>query len=451
MQRTHSATPHARGAAVAALLLTSALMSGCALTNKLFHNDAAEASAAALLQLQLNVMRYADEYTARISEPLVQFQNSTTDANERLAAQNWKVSQATAAYTIASGPNPAVNAIDMVVFTTLSRMTLDDTWVKALYGTRADPVRDATARMETMAWTRVREVISPPQAEELKHLIDDWRLQNPNTRAVAYIHLTDFATSLGQPKPGSPIKPGSLFSFLGLDPLSNLDPAVRELAQARQLAERALYFAERTPSLVDMQVERTALQFAVMPETVAVLRNLDRGAVAAQQAGDLAENLPTILATERAAIIEQLNETLAAREGELRGLLAEARSTLEAGTATSDSLKVTIASFDQLMKRFDKPDTATASTGRPFDITEYTETARELGETARQLDALLKQVDTNAPALASAAEQTSQHVRSLVDYAFWRLLELGLLLVAATVLGALGYRLVTRRWSRSPK
>jgi hypothetical protein len=230
--------------------------------------------------------------------------------------------------------------------------------------------------------------------------------------------------------------------------LSNLDPAVRELAQARQLAERALYFAERTPSLVDMQVERTALQFAVMPETVAILGNLDRASIAAQQAGDLAAHLPAILATERAAIIEQLNDTLASREGELRGLLAEARSTLEAGTATSDSLKVTIASFDQLMKRFDKPDTATASTGRPFDINEYTETARELGETARQLDALLKQIDTNGPALASVAEQTSQHARSLVDYAFWRLVELVLLLIAATVLGALAYRLVTRRWNR---
>ena len=34
--------------------------------------------------------------------------------------------QSTAAYTIASGPNPVVNALDMIVLATLSRMVVED-------------------------------------------------------------------------------------------------------------------------------------------------------------------------------------------------------------------------------------------------------------------------------------------------------------------------------------
>ena len=36
--------------------------------------------------------------------------------------QNWRITQASAAYTIASGPNPTINALDMIVLATLSRM-----------------------------------------------------------------------------------------------------------------------------------------------------------------------------------------------------------------------------------------------------------------------------------------------------------------------------------------
>ena len=67
------------------LVITSILLSGCALTNRLFRDRAAEERAAALLQLQLSVMRFADEYTARVDERVVVFQQATNDPGERLA------------------------------------------------------------------------------------------------------------------------------------------------------------------------------------------------------------------------------------------------------------------------------------------------------------------------------------------------------------------------------
>ena len=69
------------------LLVVCTFLSSCAVTNRLFRNTGAGERAAKLLQLQLNVMRFADEYTARITDQIVAFQQGTENPNERLVAQ----------------------------------------------------------------------------------------------------------------------------------------------------------------------------------------------------------------------------------------------------------------------------------------------------------------------------------------------------------------------------
>jgi hypothetical protein len=266
---------------------------------------------------------------------------------------------------------------------------------------------------------------------------------------VPFIHLQDFAFATSRTR-ATTSSTGSVFSFLGIDPLSNLDPAVREIAQTRQLAERAVYYAQRTPKLLSMEVQRLVFELAVMPESVSLLQSIGRLSAAAEQTGDLAADLPELLATERAATIEQLTGILDSRQGELQALIVELRATLEAGTATSDSVQGTIASLDALLARFDRPASSAAGEQprQPFDITQYTETLRQLGETARQLQVLLDQVDTKVPALTQLSDRATGRVESLVDHVFWRLVQLGVLLIAIGLLGALGYRVIVRRWSR---
>jgi len=427
------------------LLVISGLLSSCAL----FRNRAGEAAAEALLQLQLDVMRFADEYAGRVADQVVAFQRGTDDPSERLNAQTWLVTQSTAAFTIATGPNAELNVIDMLVFVALSRMVIEDHWNKELYGSRADGMRAVHQALENRAWVLASDLLTPEQSNELRSSIDAWHRQNPNQRAVAYIHLDDFAFATRNMRTDTNSS-GSVFSFLGLDPLSNLDPAVRQLAQARQLAERALFYGQRTPQLVVMEAQRLVFGLAVMPESKDLLNNVGRITVAAQQASNLAATLPDVLAKERAATIEQLTGLLDSRQTQLQRLIVELRSTLEAGTATSDSLKGTIASLDVLMARFQRPDSSAASARQPFDITQYTETARQLGATAQQLQELLNQVDTNVPALTQLSDRASDRVESLVDHTFWRLVQLVLVLIVASLLGALGYRAIVRRWSRSP-
>jgi hypothetical protein len=421
------------------------LLPGCAVTNRLFRDRAAEERAAALLQTQLAVMRFADEYTARINAQIVAFQQATTDPAERLESQSWLVSQATAAFTIASGPNPQLNAIDMLVFTTLSRMVIEDRWVGELYGKRAEPLLAEHRALEERIFGYATALLSAAQIEELRASIAAWHRENPLARAVPFIHLADFAVAASSTTAGTPSS-GSIFSFLGIDPLSNLDPAVRELAQSRQLAERAVYYGQRAPKLVSMEAQRLAFELAVAPESVRLVNSVAQIGGAAQTAGNLAADLPALLAAERAAMIDQLAGILDAREGQLQALAVELRTALEAGGVTSDSVRETIAAFDALMVRFERPAPREGATpSRPFDVTEYTEALRELGATAAQLQLLLAQVDGKAPAITQVSDHAADRMATVVDRVYWRLVQLVMVLVAAVVIGALAYRAIARR------
>jgi hypothetical protein len=425
------------------LLAAGILLSGCSVTNRLFRDREAEERAAGLLKLQLAVMRFADEYTARISTQVGVFQQTTTDPAERLESQTWLVSQATAAVTIAAGPNVELNAIDMLVFTALSRMVIEDRWVGEAYGQRAQGLLAEHRALEKRIWEYSSVLLSEEQIGELRSAIDAWHRENPLVRAVPFVHLEqfEFATSSVRKRGGGPT---SIFSFLGIDPLSNLDPAVRELAQTRQLAERAVYYGQRAPKLVSLEAQRLAFQFAVAPESVRLVDSVAQIGDAAGTTSRLAADLPALLSRERAAAFEQFAQLLDVRQGEFRALATELRAALEAGGTTSDSVRDTIGALDAFVARFDRGGASPDGTAaRPFDVTEYTEAMRELGVAAQQLKALLDQADGKATDLARLSDSAGDRVEALVDHVFWRLVQLVLVIVAAS--GALGWRAVRGR------
>ena len=237
--------------------------------------------------------------------------------------------------------------------------------------------------------------------------------------------------------------------MLGLDPFSSLDPAVREITQSRELAERTIYYAQRVPNLLDMQVERLTFEFAIMPETKRLLADADRVSGAASVAGRVIGDFPNLLSGEREAAIRQFMQAINVETASLRQLAADVRGTLEAGTATSDSLNAAIRSFDQMVAGFEKPAPAGAAAqppGRPFDITEYTAAAAEITRAANELQQLMAGVGKDSPALVQAADHATLRLRDVVDHAYWRLAEL----VGLALLGGLGaaltYRAITRRW-----
>jgi hypothetical protein len=431
------------GAAVLAL-------SGCSTIRHVFHSgDKSNQRTQQLQVLQLQSMRFADEYVGSIVGPIRQFQASTEDGTDRLASQNWLLSQATAAYTIASGPSPVVNAVDMLVLATLSRMVIDDAWSSARFGDRAAALRDAYHRLEPLALANAESALPPAQIAALQEAILEWRAKNPNTTSVSYVHFRDVANSVARPTGGGNDSFSGLFNMLGLDPFSSLDPAVREISQARELAERTIYYAQRVPNLLDMQVERLSLEFAATPETKRMLNDADLVASAAHVAGQVVSDLPNFLSGEREAAIKQFMDAVSIETARTRQLVIELRSALEAGTVTSESLNTTIRSFDQLVTGFRTPaaeGSSAKSPARAFDITEYTAAAAQITGAAGELHQVIAGLDQATPAVAQAVEHTSAALRAVIDYAYWRIVRLIGLLLFGGFGAALVYRLISRRW-----
>ncbi|MGO9934262.1 MAG: hypothetical protein ACLPV8_20940 [Steroidobacteraceae bacterium] len=438
----------ARGlaAAVAGLALC-----GCATIRQVFHTgDNPNKQAEQLQILQIRNQRFADEYVGSIIDPIRRFQASTDNAEERLESQNWLLSQATAAYTIASGPSPVVNVVDLVVLATLSRMVIDENWVGERFGERTAALREAYHRLEPAALELAKGAIPPDQIAALQQVIVEWRAQNPNVTAISYVHFRDVAGSLGPAASrGSNSSFSGLFTMLGLDPFSGLDPAVREITQSRELAERTIYYAQRVPNLLDMQVERLSFEFATMPETKQLLADADSVSGAASIAGRVIGEFPGVLAGEREAAIRQFMDSLKVETANIRQLTIDVRAALEAGTATSNSLNATIRSFDQMMAGFEKPAPAggpAQTPSRPFDITEYTAAAAGITRAANELRQLIAGVDQGSPALVQAADHATATLRDVIDHAYWRIVQLIGLLLLGGLAAALIYRGIARRW-----
>jgi hypothetical protein len=433
--------------AVAAAVLA---LGGCSTIRHVFHTDNKSNQRTQQLQLlQLKNMRFADEYVGSIVGPIRQFQESTEDGRDRLASQNWLLSQATAAYTIASGPSPVVNAVDLVVLATLSRMVIDDAWSSERFGDRAAALRDAYHALEPLALATAEGALPPEQIAALQEAIDEWRAKNPHTTAISYVHFRDVANSVARPTGGGNDSFSGLFNMLGLDPFSSLDPAVREISQTRELAERTIYYAQRVPNLLDMQVERLSMEFATTPETKRMLNDADLVASAARTAGQVVSEFPNFLSGDREAAIKQFMDAVSIETVRTHQLVIELRSALEAGTVTSESLNTTIRSFDQLVAGFKTPASEGGPAkppGRAFDITEYTAAAAQITLAAGELHRVIVGLDQATPAVAQAVEHASAALRAVIDYAYWRIV----LLIGLLLLGGLGaalvYRLITRRW-----
>ena len=435
------------------VLLTAAIClgGGCSTIAQMMpSHKAAEERAEELRETQLKVMRFADEYAGRVQEVGSRFQAAEKRPEQRLTAQAWKVQQSEAAYTIASGPNPLVNVLDMVVLASLSRLVIEDVWIKAADGEHAQWVLDEHRSLEQRAWKLLDGLLTDAEKARLNEVIVEWRKQHPDVRFVAYIHFADFAKSVGAPRPGEERTSGSLFSKLGLDPFASLDPAVREIAQTRELAERTIYYMQRMPALLDMEIEKLTYRLAVMPETKALLEDLDRASLVGSAADRLAGSFPEIIARERQALVSQLMQELDARREMVSSMSGELRSMLEAGTETSNSLHATLETLDRITARYAAKSGAADATGKgpPFDIRDYTQLIRELSMTTRDLSALAQSVNGTLPAVRRATQDAAGTLEQVMNHLFLQLLLLMVVAVVLITLAALAYRAMVARIQR---
>ena len=404
------------------------------------------------VQAQQTLMRFADDFSTQMVLGVDKLRRGT-NALSRVEELEWKIAIGTEICSIASGPNAIANLVDMTIFVTVTRMAFEEHWQKKVFGDSALPMLESSRNSEVEIWRIAGTVLTPEQQAELHQAIELWRSKNPLPENVLAARALGFASRVAEVNKEDAAKPESVFSLLRVDPLAGMDPAVRELAQTRLFAERALFVAQKLPMLLRWQTELLSANAVEMPAVRQLVANSTQIAASVERFARVAEQLPKQVATER----EEILKALEAQERNLTPLANEVRQTLTAGTSMSTSLNTTLTTFDALMRRFGVGETNAAgppkTNAEPFRIQDYTQTAAQLEATARQLTELLVTLDrtvgsTNLTQLSAqvgpAVQQAQTGGKDVVDYAFRK----AVLVVAILLLAALAHRYISSRFLR---
>ena len=404
--------------------------------------------------LHPRLMALADNCAQRVSIATELFAEEAKTREAALQSVRWRLAFSRLIYQTATSPSPLSGLLDMLVLVRTGSVLFQSRGIADVWGPPARHIANGIGAMEATCWQVVGDYIGKAQVQELRVTLDAWQEKKLGATADEIDELPDFrqiAHALGKNESNSN---GGIMSFLSIDPLAGLEPVAREVALTRQFTERMLYWAERMPALIDMQVELGTLEAQKLPEVVAAVGSLERATKAAETIADTAKSLPAQIGPEREAAIRQISEELDAQRKALvtdleqasapvQKLLVESRETIAAGQALSQELTKTVQAVDAMLKRFDKDPNAPkepepAQPGKPFDIVEYGEAATRVGAAAAELRGAITAVDQAMPRL-------QQTIDEAVDDAFWKGLFAAITIMVTGAVTVLLVRVISAR------
>ncbi|MGI9592843.1 MAG: hypothetical protein ACR2P8_15850 [Myxococcota bacterium] len=384
-------------------------------------------------ELRLRLERFADEFVDAVSEPLNLVLESQASLQRRRLALDMKYVYGSAAYTIASGAHAPVAVLDMVVFLSLTRDTLERFGVQAVGKRQTERLLLVFRAYEAKIWAIARTLISPEQEAKIREYLVEWRENNPERTYVENIRMGEFVDALDLEDRAA---------ARGL--VSSVQRATEAADQALELAERLTYFFQRAPLLWRMHAQLGFFEIVSQPEMERVLANADQISSSAENLSRNVDRLATLLiegpqTPEEVALFENLE----GGETRVRALMTDLRQTME----QADTLARTV---DALAVRFNVGGPL-APGKRPFDIADYESTAAQVTTMTQELTTLV----TNLNQLL-ASPNVQERLPLAVDTAQGRseefvryLVLLGVVLVfssiTGTVVAVLGYRYLAAR------
>jgi hypothetical protein len=413
------------------------------------------------VQAQMQVLRFTEDFAARTVKALDSYAQEVGTEPARVQALRLKLTGVPAVISIASGPNPNANLLDLVAMATLTRMTIEEHWLRTSNGPAFRPWFEASKELETNAWNLAVGSFKPRQVEELRKAISDWRARNPEAYSAFYARPNEFAAMV-RASAGAEKDVNSIFGLVGLDPTAGLDPAVREVTRTRLFAERTMFTLQFMPNIVRWQTELLAYELAEQPAAKQVLADANRLTRSTEVFAQTAEQLPKLVNDQREAAIQQLMAGVATErsnimaslyteEKKARDLLAETRSTLNAGSEMATSLNGAIKSLDAFVRYVSPPDTnppVATTNSQPFNVLDYGKAASQVGGMARDLTGLLTSINQSVPQIAKLGQQAGSDAERVVHRAFWLGLLLIVFLLAGSVLAGLAYRVLANKFTR---
>lgn len=408
---------------------------------------AAEGSAQ-LKELDQRLYAFADRYTTLIVSAADDMVQGNPNADQRRLAHQIKLVGTSSIYDIVTNPDPFTKLMDLLLVVTLqSYIWIDEDRAEKAFGPRAGPLIHALRTARTDVWKLASGVLKPDQLQRLDNLILESRKDNPDVSFVSFMRFNEVSAARNR----------SLIAELrgetGL--FSSISEATKVADEVRLLAERAFYQSKRMPFLVNWQMEALLNETLAKPEIRGPLEGTGEMVQAVNRVAAMAEKLPQTLASERAAVFDELERrepTVSKVLQETRQTAATARELTQSGerlaqtlNETTQGLNTTLMTLDAFVSKqnaLSPPDPKAP----PFRIEPYVQAASEINQTVSGVNqALLRsQAFVQARPWQAALVDANAVAEARIDQVFWRAAALIVLFFGAL----LGYRIAASRLLR---
>jgi hypothetical protein len=145
-------------------------------------------------ELSENIINYAKNYIVTVEQAYDKLAVQADTPQSRFAVQERKIQDITAVFDIATGPDPKVSLLDMVVVVSLGRASLEHYWIPRYFDNKADKLLQTVRKLEKDVWDLSARVLTPEHQQDLRALIQDWHKNNPDLYVTFHVRFSDLAT-----------------------------------------------------------------------------------------------------------------------------------------------------------------------------------------------------------------------------------------------------------------
>lgn len=432
------------------------------------------------IELQSELMGFADRFATFMLQAIDDFQTDQPLPDQRRIVLGDTVLTIASVYTIAAEPNPDIALLDMIAMVTLGRMIYEEHWLDQM-GSKIEPIIKGLRTAEDDVWQLAARILDVEKQGDLQRIILEWRRANPEVLSFSLLRFSDYATERRKSTMAQ-----QTLQVSGL--FQSVQQATQEVEETRLLAERSLFLATRMPLLTGYFADVWLSQMTLNPQAHDLLSNFDRMAAVSERMAAVAEKFPQDIATIRENLLRQAAEELdrlgqkhiellavkvgdereaairqfmaalgrerqqaiqdlVREEKRLGRMLADLRLTIEESSRVMGSINLFMEHLIQLEMEEDLDDD-------PFDITEYAQTATNVGSAARDLNTLISTFEAilNSPGweillprLEDAINRVGSEGEELIDHSFKQ----AALLILFFLVGYVLARIVVDKWVRS--
>lgn len=381
-------------------------------------------------ELDQMARNYSDRLVARISTACDQIKKEPKDEEARVQAHQLKLSVALAAYDIVSTqagspqiPGAAQHILDLTILTELHAIRwIEEHAARDAFTPRGEErLVEALGKAREDIWDLAGRIMKPEQMDQFRTLILQWRQKNAQVEWLSRVRLdviasgsagAEFTKAIGQ----------------GFSP--NTSP-LRVVDETRILAQQALFYMKRAPTLVDWTTESTVSHTLAVPKISTLIQSLTTTLGSLAHATATLEQLAAPSSQEPA-----INSTI----GEVRETVVQAKDLVREVRA----LETAIEPF--LQKSKDKP------AGKPVDIEAV---ASKVDNVAKEATTLVRETRNFAESpvavrnlddvLGRVGQDINRSGRQIIDHATWRAVELVILIAVLVVVYKVVASLIRRR------